>query len=473
MSTSIIHPVVLSGGKGSRLWPMSRSLYPKQLLSLTGERTMLQETVARVTGAPFAPPLVVCNEEHRFIVLEQLHSQGVTPQALVLEPVGRNTAPAAAVAALLLQAADPQAIMLVMPSDHLIGLPDAFRHAVEAAAAAAAAGALVTFGIEPTRPETGYGYIRAGAARAEPGVHHVDAFVEKPDSATAEAYLAAGGYYWNAGLFLFRADRFLAELERLEPAMLAACRAAVATATSDHDFLRLDTAAFAACPSRSIDYAVMEHTSEAAVVPAKMAWSDVGAWDALWDLGDKDAAGNQLLGDVISQNATNCYVRSENGLVAMVGVTDLVVVNTDDAVLVAHKDRAQDVKHVVDELERLGRSEHRVHSTVHRPWGCFCGIAQGDRYQVKVITVNPGARLSLQMHHHRAEHWVVVQGTARVTCGEETFLLHENQSTYIPIGTVHRLENPGKLPLMLIEVQSGGYLGEDDIVRMDDTYGRQ
>jgi len=459
----IIHPVVLSGGRGTRLWPMSRALHPKQLLGLVGERTMLQETVARVGGAPFAAPLVVCNEEHRFTVAEQLRRQQVVPEALVLEPAGRNTAPAAAVAALL----------LIMPSDHVIGRPEAFRQAIDAAAAAAAAGALVTFGIRPTRPETGYGYIRAGAARAEPGVHRIERFVEKPDAATAERYLAEGGYYWNAGLFLFRADRYLAELERLEPEIVAACREAIASAGQDLDFLRLGGQAFAACPSRSIDYAVMEHAQDAAVVPVDMAWSDVGAWDALWDIGDKDAAGNRLLGDVISQNATNCYVRSESGLVAVVGVADLVVVTTDDAVLVAHKDRAQDVKQVVDRLEALDRSEHRVHATVHRPWGSFRGIAHGERYQVKVITVHPGARLSLQMHHHRAEHWIVVHGTARVTRGDETLLLHENQSTYIPLGMVHRLENPGKLPLLLIEVQSGAYLGEDDIVRLDDTYGRQ
>ncbi len=469
----IIHPVVLSGGRGTRLWPMSRALHPKQLLGLVGERTMLQETVARVGGAPFAAPLVVCNEEHRFTVAEQLRRQQVVPEALVLEPAGRNTAPAAAVAALLLAARDAQALLLIMPSDHVIGRPEAFRQAIDAAAAAAAAGALVTFGIRPTRPETGYGYIRAGAARAEPGVHRIERFVEKPDAATAERYLAEGGYYWNAGLFLFRADRYLAELERLEPEIVAACREAIASAGQDLDFLRLGGQAFAACPSRSIDYAVMEHAQDAAVVPVDMAWSDVGAWDALWDIGDKDAAGNRLLGDVISQNATNCYVRSESGLVAVVGVADLVVVTTDDAVLVAHKDRAQDVKQVVDRLEALDRSEHRVHATVHRPWGSFRGIAHGERYQVKVITVHPGARLSLQMHHHRAEHWIVVHGTARVTRGDETLLLHENQSTYIPLGMVHRLENPGKLPLLLIEVQSGAYLGEDDIVRLDDTYGRQ
>lgn len=469
---SPVHPVILAGGKGSRLWPMSRALNPKQLLRLAGDGTMLQETIGRVTGDNFAPPLVICNDEHRFIIAEQLRQLTITPQALVLEPTGRNTAPAAAIAALILAAQDPQALMLIMPSDHVIGRPDAFHQAIAAATSAAAEGALVTFGIQPTRPETGYGYLRAGASTTHAGVLRLDRFVEKPDLKTAEAYLAEGGTYWNAGIFLFRADRFLAELERCEPEILAACRAALAAAGNDLEFLRLDAAAFATCPTKSIDYAVMEHATNAAVVPVDMAWSDVGAWDALWELGDKDADGNHLLGDVIAQDITNCYVRSESGLVAVLGVSDLVVVNTDDAVLVAHKDHAQDVKRIVDRLEAEGRTEHIVHTTVQRPWGAFRAVANGERHQVKVITVRPGARLSLQMHHHRAEHWVVVQGTAEVTRSEETFLLHENQSTYIPLGIPHRLRNPGKVPLLLIEVQSGSYLGEDDIVRFEDLYGR-
>jgi mannose-1-phosphate guanylyltransferase/mannose-6-phosphate isomerase len=469
MTAVPIHPVILSGGKGTRLWPMSRALYPKQLLCLAGERSMLQETVARVTRPGFAAPTIICNDEHRFIVAEQLRGIGIRPERLVLEPQGRNTAPAAALAALLVAGSEPEALLLMMPSDHVVGRPDAFAAAVAEGAAAAAAGALVTFGIQPTRPETGYGYIKATGDGA---VRPVERFVEKPDLATARSYLAEGGYFWNAGIFLFRADRLLAELERFEPAMVAACRAAVAGSAADLDFLRIAAEPFATCPSKSIDYAVMERTERAAVVPVDMAWSDVGAWDALWDLGDKDAAGNRLLGDVIATEARNCYVRSEAGLVAVVGVEDLVVVATDDAVLVAHKDQAQHVKDVVERLEVDGRSEHVTHATVYRPWGCFRRIDHGERHQVKLITVNPGARLSLQMHHHRAEHWVVVQGTARVTRGDDQVLLHENQSTYIPLGVRHRLENPGKLPLVLIEVQSGPYLGEDDIVRFDDTYGR-
>lgn len=468
-----VHPVVLAGGKGSRLWPMSRALHPKQLLSLAGPETMLQDTVRRVLGAPFAAPLVICNDEHRFLIAEQLRQLQVTAEALVLEPMGRNTAPAAAVAALLLARRDPRALLLVMPSDHVVGLPEAFRQAVAAAIPAALEGALVTFGIHPTRPETGYGYIRAGEASGHPGVLRLGRFVEKPDRATAEGYLAEGGTYWNAGLFLFRADRYLAELECCAPDILAACRAALEGAGSDLDFLRLDAAAFAACPSRSIDYAVMEHASHAAVVPVDMGWSDVGAWDALWSLSERDGDGNHLLGDVLAQDVHDCYVRSESGLVAVLGVSGLVVVNTDDAVLVADMAHAQEVKAIVDRLDALGRPEHASHTTVQRPWGAFRAIAHGDRYQVKVITVRPGAGLSLQMHHHRAEHWVVVHGTAEVTRGDETFLLHENQSTYIPLGIPHRLRNPGKVPLLLIEVQSGSYLGEDDIVRFEDLYGRQ
>lgn len=467
-----IHPVILSGGRGTRLWPMSRSLYPKQLLCLAGQQSMLQETVKRVSGAPFAAPLIVCNDEHRFVVAEQLHQLQVAPRAIVLEPAGRNTAPAAAVAALLAGRDDPAALLLVMPSDHVIALPEVFRETVARAMPAARDGALVTFGIQPTAPETGYGYIKAGRPTGTETVLAVERFVEKPDLATATAYLQAGGYYWNSGIFLFRADRYIEELERWEPDIVAACRAALDRGRADLDFLRLAAEPFAAGPSKSIDYAVMERTDRAAVVAVDMGWSDVGAWNALWAIGDKDEDGNRLLGDVIASGARNCYLRSESGLVAAVGVEDLVVVATDDAVLVAHKDHAQDVKAVVDRLEAAGRNEHQVHSTVYRPWGAFRTIGGGERYQVKLITVSPGARLSLQMHHHRAEHWVIVRGTARVTRGEESFLLHENQSTYIPLGVVHRLENPGKLPLQLIEVQSGSYLGEDDILRLEDTYGR-
>ncbi len=448
---------------------MSRALYPKQLLCLASDHSMLQDTVARVSGATFTPPLVVCNEEHRFIVAEQLRGLNVTPRALVLEPAGRNTAPAVAIAALLLAEEAPAALLLVMPSDHVITKPDTFKAAIDTAAEAAADGGLVTFGITPTAPETGYGYIKAPGDGA---VRTVDRFVEKPDRATAEGYLAEGTYFWNAGIFLFRADRYLEELERFEPAMLAACRKAVAGAKPDLEFQRLDAEAFGACPSVSIDYAVMERTDAAKVVPVDMGWSDVGAWSALWDIGEKDADGNHLSGDVLLTDTRNCYLRSEDKLVAAVGVEDLVVVSTGDAVLVASKDKAQDVKAIVETLGAQGRTEGDVHTTVYRPWGSFRSIDQGERYQVKLITVKPGGSLSLQMHHHRAEHWIVVNGTARVTRGDDVLLLHENQSVYIPLGTTHRLENPGKLPLHLIEVQSGSYLGEDDIVRFEDTYGR-
>ena len=469
-----IHPVVLCGGSGSRLWPMSRQMFPKQFLPLAGDRTMLQEALARVAGPTFAAPIVVANAEHRFIIAEQLRLAKVTAEAIILEPSGRNTAPAAGIAALAALAIDADALVLVMPSDHVILDDDAFLAAIEAASVAARAGALVTFGIAPTYPETGYGYIRAstgldGAA----GVLRVERFVEKPDKATAEAYLAEGGYYWNAGIFLFSASAFLSELERLRPNILVACQDALAKGKSHGDFVMLDAQSFAACAAESIDYAVMEHTDRAAVVPVSMGWNDVGAWPALWDLGKRDGAGNVVHGDVMLHDAHDCYVRSEQGvLTAVVGVEDIVVVVTDDAVLVTSRSRAQDVKIIVDRLKSEGRPQHLFHSIVYRPWGSFRSIDLGPRFQVKQITVNPGANLSLQMHHHRAEHWIVVEGTAKVTRGDETTLLHENQSTYIPLGVVHRLENPGKLPLRVIEVQSGSYLGEDDIVRLEDSFGR-
>jgi mannose-1-phosphate guanylyltransferase/mannose-1-phosphate guanylyltransferase/mannose-6-phosphate isomerase len=469
-----IHPVILSGGSGTRLWPMSRALYPKQLLPLVSERTMVQETALRVADAArFAPPLLIANDEHRFIIAEQLRLAHVEPRAIVLEPIGRNTAPAVCVAALTLLDHDPDALMLVLPSDHAIADVPAFLAAVDCAATTARRGRLVTFGITADRPETGYGYIRRGAALAGlPGAFEVAQFVEKPDRAHAEAYLASGEYSWNSGMFLFPAGLLVKELEERQPGTVAACRRAVQTAARDLDFLRLGKEAFAAAESASIDYAVMEHTAHAAVVPVDIGWNDVGTWDALWQIGAKDDAGNVLLGDVIAEGAKNSYIRAEDGLVAALGVEDLVIVATGDVVMVAHRDHAQDVKRVIARLQRDGRSELVAHPMVHRPWGTFRSIHAGDRVQVKHIMVKPGAQLSLQMHHHRAEHWVVVHGTAKVVRGNEEILLYEDQSTYIPLGVKHRLENPGKIPLHLIEVQSGTYLGEDDIVRFEDTYGR-
>jgi len=478
----MIHPVILSGGSGTRLWPMSRSLYPKQLLALVGERSLLQQTVLRVVGdagaddggdTGFAPPLIIANEEHRFIIAEQLRGIGAEADALVLEPVGRNTAPAACVAALRLAASEPDALMLVMASDHVITDLAAFHAAIGRAAAAGRAGRLVSLGITPERAETGYGYIAAGAPiDGCEGAFAVSRFVEKPDTATAERYLASGEYFWNSSIFLFPAALYLAEIGRLRPEMLAACKAALAEAKSETDFIRLDKAAFAQCPSDSIDYAVMEHTAHAAVVPVGMGWSDLGSWDALWEMGAKDERGNSLCGNVVAEATKNCYLRSENGLVAAIGVEDLVVVATDDAVMVAPRNRSQEVKTLVARLLADRRDEAEALPTVHRPWGTYRALHNGHRVQVKHIMVQPGAKLSLQMHHHRAEHWVIVQGTAKIVRGNEELVLTEDQSTYIPLGTAHRLENPGKIPLHVIEVQSGSYLGEDDIVRFEDNYGR-
>ena len=470
----MIHPVILSGGSGTRLWPMSRTLYPKQLLALFGDKSLLQQTVLRVADSErFAPPLIVANEEHRFIVAEQLRAIDMAPQALLLEPLGRNTAPAAAIGALRLADNDPEALMLLMPSDHVITDRIAFLSAIYRAEAAARQGMLVTFGITPERPETGYGYIVAGEPlAAAPGVSALRAFIEKPELAEAERFVGGHTHFWNSGIFLFPAASYLAELERLRPEMLAACKAALAAARRDDDFIRLDKPAFAACPSDSIDYAVMEHTPHAVVVPVSMGWSDVGSWDALWALSEKDAAGNAVIGNVVAEDARNCYLRSEAGLVAAVGIEDLVVVATDDAVMVAPRSRSQEVKQLVARLTAEAREEAAAFPTVHRPWGSYKGIHAGHRVQVKHIVVKPGGKLSLQMHHHRAEHWVVVQGTAKIRRGNEELVLTEDQSTYIPLGVQHRLENPGKIPLHLIEVQSGSYLGEDDIVRFDDHYGR-
>ncbi|PWC35736.1 mannose-1-phosphate guanylyltransferase/mannose-6-phosphate isomerase [Azospirillum sp. TSO22-1] len=473
-SNATIIPVVLSGGSGSRLWPMSRETYPKQLLPLCSERSMLQETVQRVVDpARFAAPIVIANQEHRFVIAEQLRALATTPGALVLEPVGRNTAAACAVAALLAQRSDPDALILVLPADHLVQNRDAFRAAVDAAAAAAARGYLVTFGIAPTAPETGYGYIRRGEALSGlPGTHRVAEFAEKPARETAERFVAGGEHFWNSGMFLFPAGRLIEEMERHAPEVLAASRKALDEGARDLDFFRLDTEAFAAAPSISIDYAVMERTDAAAVVPCDLGWTDVGSWSALWEVGAKDTAGNVQIGDVLIEDSRNCYVRSEDQLTAVVGLDEAVVVVTDDAVLVASRDRAQEVKAVVERLKQSNRPERLVHRSVHRPWGSFQGLLSGERFQVKRLCVKPGARLSLQKHYHRAEHWVVVKGTALVTRGEEQVHVYENQSIYIPMGTLHRLENPGKVMLEVIEVQSGSYLGEDDIVRFEDTYGR-
>ena len=476
MTSGLIHPVILSGGSGSRLWPMSRAGYPKQFLALHGDdgTTMLQATAKRVQRGNFSNPLLVCNEEHRFILAEQLRQVDVKPDGIILEPVARNTAPAVAVAALTLGRTKTDALMLVMPSDHVILGEASFHKAVEAAAEAAAGGALVTFGITPTLPETGYGYIQRGQpwkGNVE-GVYEVSRFVEKPDLKTAEQYLDSGDYAWNSGIFLFRADTYIDALERFQPVMLAAVRAALDNSQEDLNFCRLDESAFAASPSNSIDYAVMEHTDNAAVVPVDMGWSDLGAWSALWDIKEKDDQGNVATGDVLLHNTRNSYVHADHAMVAVSGLDDVIVVATDDAVLVVDRHNAQSVKDLVEQLKRDGRGEHHLHTTVHRPWGCYRGIDMGERHQVKRITVKPGEKLSLQMHYHRAEHWIVASGTALVTRGEKQFLLRENESTYIPMGETHRLENPGKVPLDIIEVQSGSYLGEDDIVRFEDGYGR-
>lgn len=458
-------PVILSGGAGTRLWPLSRELRPKQLLPLTSDTTLLQDTARRVPGRP----IVVCNHEHRFIVAEQLREIGVEPRAVVIEPVGRNTAPAVAVAALLAEA-DEDSLLLVMPSDHQVKDTDAFRAAIAKAVPLAEAGMLVTFGIRPAEANTGYGYIRQG--KPLDGGFEVERFVEKPDRATAEDYLASGGYLWNGGIFLFSARAYLDELGKRLPAMVAGCRAALAEGVSDLFFFRLADAAFAAIEGQSIDYAVMEHTDRAAVVPVDMGWSDIGSWSALWAESPQDGDGNVLLGDVMATGTRNAYIRSERQLVAAIGVEDLVIVATDDAVLVAGKAHDQDVKKIVERLKAAKRPEACQGSRTWRPWGWFQTIDDGHRFRVKHIRVDPGAKLSLQKHWHRSEHWVVVTGTAMVTCGDKSFVLRENESTFIPAGTVHRLENPGKVPLRMIEVQSGEYVGEDDIVRMDDDYGR-
>lgn len=469
----MILPVIMAGGTGSRLWPLSRELYPKQFLTVTGEQSMLQQTVARLTDIEHRAPVLICNEEHRFIAAEQMRLAGFEHGGIILEPVGRNTAPAIALAAL--QAVNnstegEEPILLVLAADHIIKNDSAFQESVQNALPFAKSGQLVTFGIVPTAPETGYGYIKSGTQNGN--AFSVSEFVEKPNLVTAEAYMADGGYYWNSGMFLFKASRYLEELEKFAPEMLDVCKRAIAVPSKDQEFVRVDKAIFETCPNDSVDYAVMEKSDDVVVVPMDAGWSDVGSFSALWDVSAKDENQNAIKGDVITVDSTNNYIYAENKLVATVGVDNLVIVETKDAILVANKNKVQDVKDIVNKLKKSGRSEFKLHREVYRPWGKYDSIDIGRRDQVKRITVKPGAKLSIQMHHHRAEHWIVVSGTAKVTNGDETILLTENESTYIPIGQVHALENPGVLPLELIEVQSGSYLGEDDIVRFEDRYGR-
>ena len=465
-------PVVMAGGSGSRLWPLSRSAYPKQYLPLASDNSMLQETVLRLKGSDHLAPLVICNEDNRFMVAEQLRAIKALQSPVILEPVGRNTAPAIALAALQATANGDDPLLLVLAADHVIQNNDAFLAAIDKAQALATQDKMVTFGIVPTHAETGYGYIKRGDAVDT--AYAVDSFVEKPDLATATEYLNSGEYYWNSGMFMFKASRYLAELAKYQPAILEACKKAIGNTAADLDFVRVDKEAFEACPDDSIDYAVMEKTDAAVVVPLDAGWNDVGSWSALWEVNNKDDNGNAVRGDFIGESTKNCLVYGsvEGRMVATVGVEDLVIVDTKDAVMVAAKDKVQDVKNIVNQLKAEGRSEFQFHREVYRPWGKYDSIDNGARYQVKRITVKPGAKLSVQMHHHRAEHWIVVSGTAKVTNGDKELLLTENQSTYIPVGVIHALENPGKVPLELIEVQSGSYLGEDDIVRFEDRYGR-
>lgn len=470
-----ITPVILCGGSGTRMWPLSRGGYPKQFLNLYGDESLLQQTATRLRGLPdVAAPLLISNNEQRFLVAEQLRAAGVTNAKIVLEPMGRNTAPAVAAAAVIALENNPDALLMVLPSDHVITQGEVFQQLVLQAAVVAAEGKLVTFGIAPTEPHTGYGYIRLGSPLSESNTsYEVSAFVEKPNAEKAAEFLASGDYYWNSGMFMFRADVYLHELAQFQPKMLEQVKAAVAASQRDLDFVRLGHDEFADCPSDSIDYAVMEHTAHAAVIAAAgLGWNDIGSWTALSEVSAADEHGNNLVGDVMVEGVSNSYIRSENRMIAVLGVDNLVIVETADAILVAHKDKVQDVKNIVNRLQAAGRSESVTHRKVYRPWGSYEGIDSGSRFQVKRIVVNPGASLSLQMHYHRAEHWIVVNGTARVVNGDQSLLLTENQSTYIPIGATHRLENPGKFPLEMIEVQSGSYLGEDDIVRFEDTYGR-
>ncbi len=467
-----IVPVILSGGSGTRLWPLSRQTYPKQFLNLLDDKSLFQGTLDRIKGISDLPPVIVTSEQHRFLAAEQVRQQEIENAAIILEPVGRNTAPAIAVAAMRILEQHERAVALVLPSDHIINDREAFFNAVKSGYQAAEAGKLVTFGIVPTKAETGFGYIKSGNSSVADSFE-VASFVEKPDKETAEEYLLAGNYFWNSGMFMFHAKHYLDELEKHQPEMVLACKESLANGAKDLDFYRLDTASFAQCPADSIDYAVMEKTSDAVVIPLDAGWDDVGSWTALASLNAHDESGNTFHGDVIIENTSNSLVYSDHRLVSAIGVKDLVIVETADAVLVAHKSEAQNVGKIVAKLKLDTRPEASEHRLIYRPWGHYDSVDYGNRFKVKRITVNPGAELSLQKHHHRAEHWIVVTGTAEVTCDDSIFLLKENESTFIPLGSVHRLANRGKIPLEMIEVQSGSYLGEDDIVRLDDNYGRK
>ncbi|MGR5239094.1 mannose-1-phosphate guanylyltransferase/mannose-6-phosphate isomerase [Vibrio alfacsensis] len=465
-------PVIMAGGSGSRLWPLSRQAYPKQFLNLQGSNTMLQDTLNRLGTIEHEAPVVICNEEHRFTVAEQLRLNGNDQSDIILEPVGRNTAPAVALAAFVALKRNPESLMLVLAADHVIKDSEAFTNVVQSAQPLAQEGLLVTFGIVPTAPETGYGYIKTGEPISDTSSYLVNEFVEKPNLETAENYLKSGNYLWNSGMFLFKASRYLEELKLYRPDIYQACEDAISNTENDLDFIRIDTLAFEACPSESIDYAVMEKTDRAAVIPLDCGWSDVGSWSALWEVSERDDSGNSSKGDVIKIDTTNSYLHSTEKLISTVGLDNVIVVETKDAVLVANKDKVQDVKKIVEQVKAENRSEWQHHREVYRPWGKYDSLDNGSRFQVKRITVKPGAKLSVQMHYHRAEHWIVVSGTAKVRNGEKEILLTENQSTYIPVGEIHSLENPGQVPLELIEVQSGSYLGEDDIVRFENKYGR-
>ncbi|MBX9755306.1 MAG: mannose-1-phosphate guanylyltransferase/mannose-6-phosphate isomerase [Pseudomonadaceae bacterium] len=466
-------PIILSGGSGSRLWPLSRKQFPKQFLALTGDHTLFQQTIERLNFDGVQPPVIVCNIEHRFIVEEQLGALKLETQAILLEPFGRNTAPAVAIAAMKLLNEDRDELLLVLPADHVLEDHKAFQRALALATIAAENGELVLFGVPANKPETGYGYIKSAADALLPeGISRVAKFVEKPDAQKAAEFVKSGDYFWNSGMFLFRASRFLDELKKHEPDIYDTCLLALERSKYDGEQISIDAATFECCPNDSIDCAVMEKTQRACVVPLDAGWSDVGCWSSLWDVKEKDSNGNVTEGDVVVRDSFNCLVHGNGKLVSVIGLQDIVVVETKDAMMIAHKDRVQEVKQLVNTLNEQGRTETQTHCEVYRPWGSYDSVDMGGRFQVKHITVKPGAQLSLQMHHHRAEHWIVVSGTAQVTCNDKTFLLTENQSTYIPITAVHRLANPGKIPLEIIEVQSGSYLGEDDIERLEDVYGR-
>ena len=469
----MIIPVILSGGSGTRLWPLSRRMHPKQLLPLVNDTTMLQDTITRLTGSPdIDHAMIICNDDYRFMVAEQVKETDIASNEIILEPVGRNTAPAIALAAFNATRDGDDPVLLVLPADHVIADVDTFQSALQIGKQQAEAGMLVTFGVVPDVPETGFGYIKAHATGESQHCYDVDRFVEKPDAETAARYIAEGNYYWNSGMFMFRASVYLEALNQHSPEIYQASQAAFNAASRDADFIRIGKNEFESCPSNSIDYAVMEKAKNVVVIPVDIGWSDVGSWSALHDVGDVDTEGNTLIGDVKSGLTTNSYVRANNRLVVTLGVDNMIVVDTDDALLVANRDNVQDIKTIVEQLGAEEREEVDLHKCVYRPWGHYQGIDAGAHYQVKRITVSPGAAISLQLHHHRSEHWIVVSGTAKVTRGEDEFILSENESTYIPLGEKHRLENIGKIPLRLVEVQTGSYLGEDDIVRFEDIYGR-